>query len=447
MSATSRSSAAPLGDVELYLDLYRRMRLIRGFEDLVQSLFLRNEIYGTTHLYSGQEAVAVGFASVLGEQDRVAATYRGHGHALALGVDPQKLLDEMLGRATGINGGLAGSMNVTSPPDRLIGCFGIVGGSIAAATGAGLALRGDGRRGGRVLRRRRHEPGLLLRVPELLPGAAAAGRARLREQRLRRVHGLRGGHGRGDPGARRGDGGAGRDDRRHERVDGSRGRRARARARALRRRPVLRRGDHLPLRRALAQRPRQVPARRASSTAGASATRSSCSARGWSRKAWWRSALDELEASVEAQLAEHEERGLAAPFPEPRAFSEFKELSVAQELTMPKLSDSMEEATILRWLKAPGEPFAKGEPLVEVETDKATIVYEAETDGVLASVLVAEGGTARSARRSRRSTWAAARRRLPRQPRQRRPGGGDTGSTSAPRSATRSTRRSRPTSG
>jgi TPP-dependent pyruvate/acetoin dehydrogenase alpha subunit len=110
----------------------------------VQSLFLRNEVYGTTHLYSGQEAVAVGFASVLEERDRVAATYRGHGHALALGVDPQKLLDEMLGRATGINGGLAGSMNITSPRDRLIGCFGIVGGSIAAATGTALALRRDG---------------------------------------------------------------------------------------------------------------------------------------------------------------------------------------------------------------------------------------------------------------------------------------------------------------
>jgi TPP-dependent pyruvate/acetoin dehydrogenase alpha subunit len=132
-------------DRELYLGLYRRMRLIRGVEDLIQSLFLRNEVYGTTHLYSGQEAVAVGFASVLTDADRVAATYRGHGHALALGVDPQKLLDEMLGRATGINGGLAGSMNVTSPADRLIGSFGIVGGSIAAATGAALALR---RRGG-----------------------------------------------------------------------------------------------------------------------------------------------------------------------------------------------------------------------------------------------------------------------------------------------------------
>jgi len=131
-------------DVELYLDLYRRMRLIRGFEDLVQSLFLRGEVYGTTHLYSGQEAVAVGFAGVLDDRDRVAATYRGHGHALALGVDPQALLDEMLGRATGINGGRAGSMNVNSPKDRLIGCFGIVGGSIAAATGAALALKHTG---------------------------------------------------------------------------------------------------------------------------------------------------------------------------------------------------------------------------------------------------------------------------------------------------------------
>jgi len=61
---------------------------------------------------------------------------------------------------------------------------------------------------------------------------------------------------------------------------------------------------------------------------------------------------------------------------------------------MPKLSDSMEEATILHWLKASGESFAKGEPLLEVETDKATVVYEAETDGVLTSVLVPEGGTA-----------------------------------------------------
>ena len=88
-------------------------------EDLIQSLFLKGEVYGTTHLYSGQEAVATGVASVLEGRDRVAATYRGHGHALALGVDPQALLAEMLGRETGINGGRAGSMNVNSPADRL----------------------------------------------------------------------------------------------------------------------------------------------------------------------------------------------------------------------------------------------------------------------------------------------------------------------------------------
>ena len=61
---------------------------------------------------------------------------------------------------------------------------------------------------------------------------------------------------------------------------------------------------------------------------------------------------------------------------------------------MPRLSDSMSEATIVGWLKQPGEPFNRGEPLVEVETDKATIVYEAEADGVLAEILVPEGGTA-----------------------------------------------------
>ena len=132
-------------DARLAIDLYRRMFLIRGFEERVQSLFLRGEVYGTTHLYSGQEAVAVGFASMLREGDRVACTYRGHGHLLAMGTDPTGLLAELLGRASGVNGGLAGSMNVVDPDHGLMGCYGIVGGSIAAATGAAIALRGSGR--------------------------------------------------------------------------------------------------------------------------------------------------------------------------------------------------------------------------------------------------------------------------------------------------------------
>jgi TPP-dependent pyruvate/acetoin dehydrogenase alpha subunit len=133
-----------VGSSDEALAFYRRMVLIRRFEDSIQSLFQRGEVQGTTHLYSGQEAVAVGIASALGPHDIAAGTYRGHGHSLALGVDPQALMDEMLGRATGVCGGRAGSMNIIDLSHRLIGCFGIVGGSIAAATGAALAVKRTG---------------------------------------------------------------------------------------------------------------------------------------------------------------------------------------------------------------------------------------------------------------------------------------------------------------
>jgi TPP-dependent pyruvate/acetoin dehydrogenase alpha subunit len=136
---------APAGaDRATILALYRRMQLIRGFEDRVQSLFLKGHVHGTTHLCSGQEATEVGVTSMLRPGDRVGGTYRGHGHALALGLEPQKLMDELLGRATGVCGGRAGSMNVIDVEHGLLGCYGIVGGSIAAATGAALALRDTG---------------------------------------------------------------------------------------------------------------------------------------------------------------------------------------------------------------------------------------------------------------------------------------------------------------
>jgi acetoin:2,6-dichlorophenolindophenol oxidoreductase subunit alpha len=137
----SASAVTPASPAETSLGLFRRMALIREFEDRVQQLFQRGEVHGTTHLCSGQEAVEVGVTSILREGDRVAGTYRGHGHALAMGVRPQGLMDELLGRATGVCGGRAGSMNVVDLEHGLIGCFGIVGGSIAAATGAALAFR------------------------------------------------------------------------------------------------------------------------------------------------------------------------------------------------------------------------------------------------------------------------------------------------------------------
>ncbi len=138
------ATAAGPGDAVPYVDLLRRMVLIRRFEEAVHSLFLRGEVYGSTHLCNGQEAVSAGVASVLRPEDRVAATYRGHGHVLALGTSPQRFLEELIGRRTGICGGRSGSMNVVDLEHGLIGCFGIVGGSLAAATGAALALRRTG---------------------------------------------------------------------------------------------------------------------------------------------------------------------------------------------------------------------------------------------------------------------------------------------------------------
>src|SRR4051812_33982020 len=121
------------------------MLTIRLFEGEMHRLFLKGEVHGTTHLSSGQEAVPVGVCSALEPNDYVTGTYRGHGHALAKGTDPEPLAAEMLGRATGVCGGRAGSMNVVDLEHGLIGCFGIVGGSISAALGASLALKGTGK--------------------------------------------------------------------------------------------------------------------------------------------------------------------------------------------------------------------------------------------------------------------------------------------------------------
>jgi TPP-dependent pyruvate/acetoin dehydrogenase alpha subunit len=122
-----------------YLDRYARMRLIRRFEQEIHRLFLKGEVHGTTHLSAGQEAVPVGVCSALEPGDYVAGTYRGHGHALAKGTDPEALAAEMLGRATGVCGGRAGSMNVIDLEN------GLVGGSIAAATGAAMSAQRQGR--------------------------------------------------------------------------------------------------------------------------------------------------------------------------------------------------------------------------------------------------------------------------------------------------------------
>jgi TPP-dependent pyruvate/acetoin dehydrogenase alpha subunit len=128
-----------------WLEAYGRMLLIRHFENEMQRLFLKGEVHGTTHLAAGQEAVPVGVCLALEPGDYVAGTYRGHGHALAKGTEPEALAAEMLGRASGVCGGRAGSMNVIDLEHGLVGCYGIVGGSIGAATGAALSAKRQGR--------------------------------------------------------------------------------------------------------------------------------------------------------------------------------------------------------------------------------------------------------------------------------------------------------------
>jgi TPP-dependent pyruvate/acetoin dehydrogenase alpha subunit len=148
-SAVDRSAepaeAAADADPREFVGPYSRMLLIREFELAIQRLFLKGEVHGTTHLSAGQEAVPVGVCMALEPDDYVAGTYRGHGHALAKGTAPEALAAEMLGRASGVCGGRAGSMNVVDLEHGLVGCFGIVGGSIAAATGAALSAQRQGR--------------------------------------------------------------------------------------------------------------------------------------------------------------------------------------------------------------------------------------------------------------------------------------------------------------
>lgn len=115
-----------------------RMIEIRLLEDEIQNLFAEGLIPGTTHTSQGQEAVAVGVAAATRATDVVSCTYRGHGVALALGVPPERVLGEVLGRQIGCMGGLGGSMHLSEPAVGLLPTFAIVGAGIPIAAGAAL---------------------------------------------------------------------------------------------------------------------------------------------------------------------------------------------------------------------------------------------------------------------------------------------------------------------
>ena len=84
-----------------YVEMYKRMWLIRAFEDNTRELFMKDAIRGATHVYVGEEAIAVGICAALGKKDYITSTHRGHGHCLAKGGDPKLMMAELLGRSTG----------------------------------------------------------------------------------------------------------------------------------------------------------------------------------------------------------------------------------------------------------------------------------------------------------------------------------------------------------
>jgi TPP-dependent pyruvate/acetoin dehydrogenase alpha subunit len=127
----------------LLIEMYRKMVRIRAFETKVTQLFLKGLVPGTIHLSTGQEAVAVGATSCLRPTDRVMLTHRPHGQALAKGMDPKRMLAEILGRVDGCCHGKGGSMHLADPRVGIMPSLPIVGAGIPIAAGIAFAFKYD----------------------------------------------------------------------------------------------------------------------------------------------------------------------------------------------------------------------------------------------------------------------------------------------------------------
>ncbi len=142
----ARTAADAGGDADLALRMYRQMWRIRVFEGHANELYLTGKMPGLTHLYSGQEAVAVGVCEALERTDYITSTHRGHGHCVAKGARLDLMFAELLGRAPGYCRGKGGSMHIADQENGNLGANAIVGGSAGIATGAALSSlkRGSG---------------------------------------------------------------------------------------------------------------------------------------------------------------------------------------------------------------------------------------------------------------------------------------------------------------
>ncbi len=129
---------------EKWLHAYRQMVSVRLFEEQVNEVYTRALMPGLAHLYSGEEAVAVGICEALRIDDYITSTHRGHGHCLAKGASPDRMFAELLGKEAGYCRGKGGSMHIADPATGNLGANAIVGGSVGIATGAAFAAKNLG---------------------------------------------------------------------------------------------------------------------------------------------------------------------------------------------------------------------------------------------------------------------------------------------------------------
>jgi acetoin:2,6-dichlorophenolindophenol oxidoreductase subunit alpha len=134
-------SKAARKNTDAYLRMYRQMVRIRTFEDNANQLYLSAKMPGLTHLYSGEEAVAVGICEALETTDYITSTHRGHGHCIAKGAEFKQMFCELLGKVEGYCRGKGGSMHIADQDHGNLGANAIVGGSAGIATGAALTAK------------------------------------------------------------------------------------------------------------------------------------------------------------------------------------------------------------------------------------------------------------------------------------------------------------------
>ena len=126
---------------ETLVEIYRKMFEIRSFEEKVFELYAQNLVPGTIHLYAGEEAVAVGVCNNLRKNDYITSTHRGHGHCIAKGAEPKRVMAEILGKKTGYCKGKGGSMHIADFSVGMLGATAVVGAGIPIAIGAGLSIK------------------------------------------------------------------------------------------------------------------------------------------------------------------------------------------------------------------------------------------------------------------------------------------------------------------